>query len=193
MHPAFATIQFGPFLTQYHQRAVNKEFREALSAYLEAELLPQVDEPFGSTTGSLTAEVNEERLCGPGSLVKDTYKLDFQFLRPGSPDKIQAKIRRSPRTGAFTSRDPLYLWTVKRKKQDEIYRANIDDIVARITRGESAAWQCPRCESPLRLVNQERVFDLTCPRGCFNYSFHRDPTTGEFLHGHFFSRPKPLR
>jgi hypothetical protein len=30
---------------------------------------------------------------------------------------------------------------------------------------------------------------LSCPRGCFNYNFHRDPETREFMHGHFFARP----
>src|ERR1700742_856967 len=101
MHPAFVTIQFGPFLTSYHQKAVDVQFRELLGAYLEKELLPQVEEPFDSTTGNLTAKIDDDKHCGPNSLVKDTYKLEFSFLRVGSSDDIKVQIRRNPRTGQF--------------------------------------------------------------------------------------------
>ena len=53
MHPAFATMQFGPFLTDLITvvRLISS-FGDALSQYLEEHLLPQVDEPIDSTSGS---------------------------------------------------------------------------------------------------------------------------------------------
>ena len=36
MHPAFASIRFGPFKSRYHNETVNDDFKEALSAFLEA-------------------------------------------------------------------------------------------------------------------------------------------------------------
>jgi hypothetical protein len=50
MHPAFAVIQFGPFASAYHSAAMTPEFKEALGAFLEKELLPQVEQPFESTS-----------------------------------------------------------------------------------------------------------------------------------------------
>ena len=192
MSPIFATIRFGPFPTAYHQSALNDEFRQALDAYLSGELLPQVDEPFESTAGTLTAYVNEEKFCGPHSLVKDIYIFDFAFIRPGSSDHISAEIRRNPKTGRFETRynrQPLYLWTSKRRVADQAFRSAIDGIVKRIGGGQTEQWSCPRCGSILRLTDSLSLFDLSCGRGCFAYNFHRDLSTGEFQHGHFFSQP----
>ena len=101
MSPVFAAIKFGPFSTAYHRSAVSDDFREALDSYLSKELLPQVDEPFESTAGTFTADVTEERFCGPHSLVRDIYILDFAFIRAGSSDQIKAQIRRNPKTGCL--------------------------------------------------------------------------------------------
>lgn len=191
MHSAFAGIQLGPFNTAYHRRVVDQRFREALGAYLERELLPQVDEPFERTEGRLTAEVNEERFCGPHSAVKDIYRLEFSFIREGSADTITAEIRYYPDTNCFRVRrahQPLILWTAKREKAARAYCAAIDDTVARITGGEKGEWKCPACGGALKLVDSPNLFDLACPRGCFVYNFHRVPGTTQYRSGHFFTR-----
>lgn len=196
MSPVFATIRFGPFSTEYHRRAVDEAFRAALDAYLTKELLPQVEEPFESTRGSLTAEVNEDRFCGPHSLVRDVYRLEFAFVRAGSVDELKCQIRRNPKTGGFGPRYPhgrLYLWTRRRKAEDKEFWSALDEIVRRVGRGEKGEWHCPRCGSVLRLHDLPDLFDLSCPGGCFNYNYHRDPVTKEPRHGYFFSRPLGTR
>lgn len=187
MNSVFATIQFGPFRTAYHRSAVNQEFREALDAYLTSELLPQVDEPFESTEGTLTPEVNDDQFCGPHSLVRDVYRLRFAFIRPASKDEIDLPIRRRP-DGSFGQRwpgQPLYLWTAKRlAKCDEVH-----DMARRIQKGEKGSWSCPFCRADVRLTDEPSLFDLACTRGCFVFNFHRDPADGGLRHGHFFARP----
>src|SRR5690242_10477397 len=122
MHPAFAIIEFGPFQTAYHREAVDDSFRETLSEFLERELLPQLDEPFTRTEGRLTAELDEEKYCGPNSADRDAYKLEFSFIREHGVDEIEAHIYRDPQTGTFRPRfkdQPLILWTEKRKAEQQ--------------------------------------------------------------------------
>jgi hypothetical protein len=195
MHPAFSTIEFGPFDATYHRAVVDDRFREALSEFLERELLPQVDGPFSRTQGRLTAEFNAEKYCGPNSAVRDAYKLEFTFLREHGADEIKAQIYRDPKTGSFRPRlngRPLVLWTEKRKVEQQCFRDRIDQMVKRIQAGERSQWVCPRCSARLSLIDSPALFDLSCPQGCFDYNFHRDPETREFVHGHFFSRPRGL-
>jgi hypothetical protein len=192
MSPVFATIRFGPFSTDYHRRAIDAGFREALGRYLTEELLPQVDEPFESTSGSLTALVGDERFCGPNSLVKDVYKLEFRFKRAGSCDEVSGEIRRDLKTGSFRPRyphSPLFLWTARRRAENAAFEA----IARRARAGETGPWPCPRCGSVLKLSDLPELFDLACPRGCFALGFHRDPATGALRHGHFFSGPPMKR
>jgi hypothetical protein len=192
MHLAFTTIEFGPFQTAYHRQAVDGGFREALSEFLEHELLPQVDEAFSRTQGRLTAEFDAEKYCGPNSAVRDAYKLEFSFIRKDGADQIEAKIYRDPKTGSFRPRfkgQPLILWTEKRRAEHRSFREAIDRLVKRIHAGEDSQWVCPSCSTRLSLIDSPGLFDLSCPQGCFNYNFHRDPETREFMNGHFFSRP----
>jgi hypothetical protein len=192
MHPAFSNIQFGPFATSYHRSAVDDSFREAFSTYLEKELLPQVDEPFDSTVGSLVSAFADEKYCGPNSLVKDIYKLKFSLLRVGSSDDVETEIRRNPKTGLFSPRRkfyPLFLWTAKRKADEVKFREAVHDIVASVFNGGSAPSACPRCAAELKLYYPSDLIDLSCSRGCFAYNFHFDPETREMRHGHFFSAP----
>jgi hypothetical protein len=192
MHPAFATIQFGPFQTAYHKSAVDEVFREALSAFLERELLPQIEETYQRTQGHLTAEFNEEKYGGPNSAIRDAYRLEFSFIGEHGADEIKAQIYRDPKTGSFRPRykgRPLVLWTAKRKAEEHAFRGAIEHLVQRILAGEIRECTCPRCSACLSLVDSPGLFDLSCPQRCFNYNFHRDPKTREFMHGHFFSRP----
>jgi len=192
MHPAFSTIDFGPFHTTYHRQAVDEDFRQALSDFLERELLPQVDQPFTHTRGRLTAAFDEEKYCGPNSAVRDMYRLEFAFVRERSTDDVEAQICRHSVTGGFRTRfkgEPLTLWTERRKASQQAFREAIGQIVERVRSGEQSAWACPRCSAPLSLIVSPTLFDLGCPEGCFNYHYHRHPETGEFQHGHLFSKP----
>jgi hypothetical protein len=192
MHPAFTTIEFGPFQTAYHKQADGEAFRESLSAFLEHELLPQLDGDYRSTKGRITAVFDDERYCGPNSAVRDAYKFEFAFLCGHGTDEIKAEIYRDPKTGSFRPRykgRPLVLWTANRKAQQEAFHRAIDAIVERIQAGEISEWICPRCSARLSLIDSPGLFDLSCPRDCFNYHFHHDTKTKEFMHGHFFSRP----
>jgi hypothetical protein len=192
MHPAFATIRLGPVVTEYHRRAVDEQFWEDLSAYLEARLLPQLDEPYDSTEGTLTPEVSDERSCGPHSLVRDAYELTFAFhRRGGESDTLDAKIRYRPATRPFVLRwrgHPLVLWTRKRRALQQAYSEAIDAMVARIAAGEVADWTCPACQRPLRAHHTPADLSLTCPHGCFTYGVHMDPKDGGMRSGHCFSR-----
>jgi hypothetical protein len=192
MHPAFTNIEFGPFQTVYHRSAVNNGFREALSKFLEREVLPQLDEPWTRTQGRLTAEFDAEKYCGPNSAVRDAYKLELAFIRDSGADEIKAQIYRDTKTGDFRPRfkgRPLVLWTEKRKAEQRTFRKAIDHVIKRIQAGEHFQWVCPRCSARLSLIDSPGLFDLSCPHGCFNYNFHRDLKTREFTHGHFFSKP----
>jgi hypothetical protein len=193
MHPAFASIVFGPFQTAYHSGAVDEQFREALSFYLEQDLLPQVDEPFESTEGSLVAAFNEEKYCGPNSLVKDAYVLDFSFVRNDGRDTIKIELVRDPKTGGFRPRyrgRGLELSTAKRRSEGEAFLRKIQLKVAEIIDGKEVSLVCPSCNGEMELVNNAHLFDLSCPNGCIAYNFHRDPTTGDAMHGHVYSRPR---
>lgn len=193
MHPAFASIVFGPFQTTYHSAAVDDRFREALALYLEQDLLPQVDEPFESTEGTLVAAFNEEKYCGPNSLVKDAYVLDFSFVRNDGRDTIHVELLRDHKAGGFRPRyrgQGLELSTAKRRSEGEAFLRKIERKVAEIIDGMEVSLICPSCHDEMELVNTPHLFDLSCPNGCIAYNFHRDPATGAAMHGHVFSRPR---
>lgn len=192
MHPAFSTIEFGPFRSEYHRVAVDADFREALSDYLVAELLPQVDQPFGSTTGRLRATYDDQKYCGPISAVRDLYTLEFEFCRASGADSIKIDLAFCPKDRSFSPRyrgKPLHLWTAARKEAHISRKESIKAICDRILHGEVSRAPCPCCGAALHIINAPALFDVSCPKHCFNYNFHRDPQTGEFLHGHFFSEP----
>ena len=194
MYPAFAAIRFGPFASVYHREAVDDAFKRALSTFLEAELLPQVEQPYESASGRLTAAYDDPRHCGPRSAVRDIYRLEFAFHRPAGSDTVEADLVFDPRTLAFAARPhrpPLYLRTATRRRRDELEVQAIRDVCRRIADHEPVAAVCPLCSSPLRVVDMPELFDVRCPGRCFNLHSHRDPATGGFLHGHFFRRGLP--
>ena len=193
MEPPFHTLKTGPFKTKYH-KSTAREMLVDLEEYLRRTLLPQVTISFQATEGSLTPVVNENRFCGPGSLVKDTYKLKFRFLAYELSEHTEAELRYRPAQHTFTivSKPGLYLWTIARQKKRKELLANVEALCQRILRKEPNEASCPVCSGPISIVDSPALFDVTCPRGCFNYSFHRDPKSQEFLHGHFFvGEPDP--
>jgi hypothetical protein len=187
MHPAFANIQFGPFKASYHCKSVNDAFKEALSAFLEAELLPQVVQPYDSASGSLAAAYDDQKYCGPRSAVRDIYKLEFTFRRPAGDDTIKTELIFDPKEQSFTTRHrrPFFLWTVARKERKKREREAIEDVCRRIANREQTIGNCPLCLASLQIIDTPDLFDVRCPERCFNYNFHREPTSGAFLHGHF--------
>lgn len=192
MHPVFAAIQFGPFKSEYHQSAVDEDFREALSGYLVAQLLPQVDEPFDSTAGKLTAAYDDQKYCGPNSAVCDLYSFEFEFRRKDRADAIRLDLAYSRGQRTFSPRHrgkPLYLWTASRREEQHRRANDIRAVCNRILRGEIASAQCPSCGAALQVIHNPGLFGVSCPEGCFRSNHHRDPQTGEFQHGHFFCGP----
>lgn len=188
MRSEFAKLRFGPFKSAYHAEAMTTDFKEALGAFLEIHLLPQVEQPFESTDGSVVAAYNDEKYCGPNSMVRDIYKLEFFFHRPGGSDSIKAELVFSPKNKTFTTRrnKPLYLWTVRRREGYLVQGRNIQDLCARIAKRESAEAICPLCSTALVVHDSPSLFDVRCPGRCFSYHYHRDPKDGQFLHGNFF-------
>ena len=187
MHPAFKSIEFGPFAGTYHREAVGGEFKEALSAFLEAELLPQIEQAYESTSGRLTASYDDQKYCGPHSAVRDIYKLEFTFHRPSGDDTIKVEVVFTPSNRAFGTRNhrSLYLWTTPRRQRFQHEQQAIQDLCRQIDKHQQVAAVCPLCSAPRRVADSPGLFDVRCPERCFTYNYHRDPTTGAFLHGHF--------
>jgi len=151
MHPAFASIQFGPFASTYHRDAVDCAFKDALSGFLEAELLPQVEQPYESTTGQVTASYDDQKYCGPRSAVRDIYTFEFAFHRSAGDDTISVELVFNPKTRTFATRHrgPCYLWTTSRRERYEQGRRAAQALCHRIARHEQVAAVCPLCSAPL--------------------------------------------
>ncbi|WP_434041537.1 MULTISPECIES: hypothetical protein [Sorangium] len=190
MHPAFASIQFGPFASAYHSSAMTLEFKEALGAFLEEKLLPQVEQPFESTSGTLVAAYDDERYCGPNSAVRDIYKLELAFRRSSGDDTIEVELVFRANASAFSTRrnKPLYLWTPARRDRYQAEGRRIQHLCGCIAKHEGVEAVCPSCSAALRVHDSPGQFDVSCPNRCFKYNHHRDPANGEFLHGHFFRK-----
>lgn len=154
MHPAFATISFGPFKSAYHKAATGPTFREDLSQFLEKTVLPQVDEHFVSTKGRITAKYDDDKHCGPKSAVRDIYALEFAFIRPGGQDELISEILYQPTRRTFTPRvahKPPYLWTNRRKTVRNAQIESIKNVCQLILGGKISQAACPICNADLVL------------------------------------------
>ncbi|WP_437640467.1 hypothetical protein [Sorangium sp. So ce854] len=190
MHPAFASVRFGPFASAYHSEAMTPAFKEALGAFLEKELLPQVERPFESTSGALVAAYDGERYCGPNSAVRDIYKFECVFHRSSGDDTIEVKLVFRAEASAFSTRSgrPLYLWTAARRERHEAEGRRIQSLCGCIAKHEDVEAVCPLCSAVLRVHDSPSLFDVSCPNRCFKYNYHRDAADGQLLHGHFFRK-----
>lgn len=94
-------IVYGPFNAEYHRVIVNDTFKRALREFLASKLLPQLDHAFTDAIGTLTACFNEDRFCGPNSLARDCFCLEFAFR--GTEGESRMK----------TERRPQFRWSVR--------------------------------------------------------------------------------
>ena len=190
MHDAFANLRFGPFNSAYHAEATNAGFKEILITFLETSLLPQVEHPFESVSGSLTAVYNDQKNCGPNSCVRDIYQLSLSFHRPTGDDSIKVDLVFNSQSRTFLTRrnKPLYLWTVRRRENHLAQGRTIEALCARIAKHEPVEAICPLCSAMLLVHDSPSLFDVRCQGACFKYNYHRDPNDGQFLHGHFFRK-----
>jgi len=182
----FAAIVYGPFNAEYHRLAVNDTFKRALSEFLALTLLPQLDHTFTDATGALTACFDEDRFCGPNSLVRDCFRLEIQFRGPDGESSIKTEIAYG-RDRQFTARPghSLYLWTPFRQRKRQMQQKAVQSTVDAILDKAIGRPLCPLCSAALQAIDSPALFDVVCPNGCFNYHFHRDEE-GSLLHGHFF-------
>jgi len=182
----FDSIQCGPFKSDYHRTAVGQDFRSALSKYLERELLTQVTVGTACFKGSLVASYDEDRYCGPRSLVRDIYKLSVEFGSGQRKESLRKEIVYDANKNSFKPRreKKLLLWTLARQAQARA----IEDLVKRVDAEQLPSANCPVCDTNLLITNEPAIFAVTCPTGCFQHDYHRDPKSGDFLHGHLFVR-----
>jgi hypothetical protein len=185
MSSPFDAIVYGPFNAEYHRALVNDSFKRALREALTAKLLPQLDHDFTDATGTLAACFDEDRFCGPNSLVRDCFRLEFQFRGPDGESRIKTEITYN--RGEFSARrgHSLYLWTPSRQRKRQLKEEAIQRTVGAILDNALDRPSCPLCSAELHVINAPALFDVVCPNRCFKYNFHRDEK-GRPLHGHFF-------
>lgn len=180
------SIVYGPFQAQYHRATVNDSFKRLLCEFLTAKLLPQLDRHFTEVHGALTACFDDERHCGPNSLVRDCYRLEVVFRGPDGESQIKAEITYNSERGFAARRgDSFYLWTPSRRRKRQAEQEAIRKTIAAVLEKVVERAACPICHAELQVVNTPNLFDVVCPSRCFKYNFHRDEN-GQPSHGHFF-------
>ncbi len=187
MSSAFDSIVYGPFITEYHRKLVDDAFKRTFVGFLDRNLLPQVDHEFASASGALTAAYNEDRYCGPNSLVRDCFRFQFTFNGSKGHSRIKTELEYSSKDRQFEVRRgrSLYLWTPQRQRKRQSEQEAIQQIVNGILDGSDNQSLCPLCHAKLMVVNNSWLFDVVCPNRCFKYNFHKNQD-GQPLHGHFF-------
>ena len=186
----FSAITFGPYVATYHRvQTADPALRSSLFAFLEQVVLPQVDEPFDRIRGSLSAEHDDDRYCGPNSAIKDIYRIKLSFERKDSADTLDNTLLYRPQSTAWAAQpktNRLRLLTRRRQEARTRLAQKVESLAKRIHQKVPVDLSCPHCKSALSLVDAPDLFDLLCKAGCFKYNFHREARTGEFLHGHLF-------
>ena len=184
-------IRFGPFKATYHRDLVDNAFKEQFELFLWANLVPQLECPLRELEGTLTATFDNEKNCGPNSLVRDIFTLECLVMCDDGASELKSDIVFDPKCFAFAPRHGFdryfYVWTPTRKKQRETHLAQIQLVVDDVTRGESTGLACPICGGDIKAINNADIFDARCLlRRCFVYNYHKDEL-GRLAHGHFFT------
>jgi hypothetical protein len=184
----FDSIRYGPFKADYHRTVVDESFRSILVAYLSAELLPQVTVGSEHFEGQLQASYDEDRYCGPRSLVRDIYKLTAAFVRGSERESLDQEIVYCQTSHTFRPRkgNRLRLWTLSRQAKAKARLEVIQATIRQVAKDHLRAAKCPLCNADLHILDTADLFGVVCSKGCFDHDYHRDQQTGEFLHGHLF-------
>jgi hypothetical protein len=181
--------------TSYHRGMIEKGLLERLRQFVVDDLSPQLPAPADTVDGTITPCFNEDRYCGPSSAVKDTYRLDIRFLAASEvlgtfKEEIEDDLNSHRFRARYRHRKLLVITQARRAAQDALGSA-VQTLCRRIAQEHLSSATCPKCENALNIIDSPGLFDVTCPSGCFTYNFHRDPKSGEFLHGHvFFGQPE---
>jgi len=179
-------IKFGPFSAPYHQKLVNDRFKQNLSRFIDDVLLPQLDEDVNSIQGSVTAEFNQQRYCGPNSAVKDVFKIDLALTSQSGVSHYKARLKYDDPTFSTRRGSTFYLWTPARQKTREKQIETIQEIAQNIIEKIEVKENCPVCNTAIQFTNTEYLLAIGCSNQCFSYHYHKDPETENVLHGHFF-------
>lgn len=181
-------LNFGPFSTIYHQHLVDNAFKKSARQFIADNLLPQVDHDIVAIDGSLTPRATEEINCGPNSGIRNCFFLDIRVFGRSSLDhsELKTQLWYRPDSAKFqvASQSSLYVWTPKRRKERELQKTAIQQMIDSILAEQNPAPFCPICFSTLSVVNRPDLFHAACPNKCFRYNFHKDES-GRLLHGHF--------
>ena len=184
-------IQIEPRVsTSYHRGMIENGLLMRLQKFVVDVLSPQLPAPAVIVDGTITPCFNEDRYCGPSSAVKDTYRLDIRFLAASEvlgtfKEEIEDDLRSHTFRARYRHRKLHVITQARRDAQDALGNA-VQTLCHRIAQEHLSSATCPKCKKTLSINDSPRLFDVTCPSGCFNYNFHRNPTSGEFLHGHVF-------
>lgn len=176
--------------TIYHRGMINSGLLAHLERFISTELASQLPSPPDDIHGTLVPCYDEERYCGPNSAVKDLYRLDLSF-RIGSDiaGTFKGDLRYSPADQSFFPRyrhSRLVVITQARQEAQKLLSNAVHTLCRRICEEHITEATCPKCAAGLDIINSPALFDVSCPQRCFNYNFHRDPSSGEFQHGHLF-------
>ena len=184
-------IEYGPFNTEYHLSLVNDTYRENFVNFIENILTPQLDEMPSRITGTVRAEFDEEKYCGPNSAVRDIFNIKLAIASASGISDYKAKLKYINPSFEVTRGSTLYLWTPGRKAQREKELELIENIVLQVKNSGKVTEVCPVCGDRISFVNNDYILDIRCDQHCFNHNYDKDPETGEILHGHIhISDPK---
>ena len=184
-------VRFGPFKTPYHRDLVDADFVHTFEQFLFANLMPQFDSPLRELDGSLTAAFDNEKNCGPNSLVRDIFSFECIAICDDGKSELKSDVVFDATGRTFTPRHGFdryfYVWTPNRKRQRELELLQIQSVVDDIMRGNLTGLACPICRGNISAVNNTDIFDARCLRHrCFVYNYHKDER-GRLAHGHFFT------
>ncbi|MBI2922432.1 MAG: hypothetical protein HYY18_15370 [Planctomycetes bacterium] len=183
-------IAYGPFHAEFHFKRVDAAFKNALVQFLTVQLLPQMEEPYFDSGGSLVACFDESRFCGPLSAVRDRYRLEFHFRREDGTDEIKVDIEFDEPRGTFrpVGGNPLYLLTRKRLEHRRYVVGTIEALCRQLETGQAKTGTCPICGLEVCTESSPGSFSVRCKADCFDYEFSREVDTKGVRRGHFYVR-----
>ncbi|WP_145245748.1 hypothetical protein [Aeoliella mucimassa] len=159
----------------------------SLDEFLNRELVPQMDETDVDAEGTLVATFNDERFCGPTSLVRNFFTFQVSLFGAAGESDLESDLEYHPQQRTFTPRRGhyFYLWTPARKRNAQEEKERIDRMVQDFKRTHRTNFRCPLCTGKVSGVDNPGQLDVRCTENrCFVYSYHKDEK-GRILHGRF--------